>query len=138
MKDHFKKLLPPVPTIYDARQTLVNTCTREDLIPLKLDGLARTEATFHVCHCPVSRNPRSKDVARDCDASVIPATTLAIFLSRCGGHPFPLPAYLFAPFLLWLPPQPQRNAHWIALLLPVQLAFAAVLLRTGRPPTPAA
>ncbi|MDQ3494054.1 MAG: DUF4105 domain-containing protein [Pseudomonadota bacterium] len=36
---------------------------------------------------------------------------------------------LLAPFLLWLPTQPQRNAHWIALLLPLQLAFASVLLR---------
>lgn len=39
---------------------------------------------------------------------------------------------LLAPFLLWLPALPQRNAHWIALLLPVQLAFAAVLLRPHR------
>jgi hypothetical protein len=39
---------------------------------------------------------------------------------------------LLAPFLLWLPAQPQRNAHWIALLLPPQLAFAAVLLRARR------
>ncbi len=37
---------------------------------------------------------------------------------------------LLAPFLLWLPAQPQRNAHWIALLLPLQLAFAAALLRS--------
>jgi hypothetical protein len=34
-----------------------------------------------------------------------------------------------APFLHWLPLLPQRNAHWIALLLPVQLAFAATLAR---------
>lgn len=40
---------------------------------------------------------------------------------------------LLAPFLLWLPALPQRNAHWIALLLPVQLAFASILLRIGRP-----
>jgi type VI protein secretion system component VasF len=41
---------------------------------------------------------------------------------------------LLAPFLLWLPALPQRNAHWIALLLPVQGAFAAVLLRTRPAP----
>jgi hypothetical protein len=35
---------------------------------------------------------------------------------------------LLAPFLSWLPAQPQRNTHWIALLLPIQLAFASVLL----------
>lgn len=34
---------------------------------------------------------------------------------------------LVAPFLLWMPLQSQRNAHWLALLLPVQLALAAVL-----------
>ncbi|HEY4530238.1 MAG TPA: DUF4105 domain-containing protein [Luteimonas sp.] len=34
---------------------------------------------------------------------------------------------LAAPFLLWMPLQSQRNAHWLALLLPVQLALAAVL-----------
>ena len=39
---------------------------------------------------------------------------------------------LLAPFLLWLPLQPQRNAHWIALLLPLQCAFAWVLLRAPR------
>ncbi len=44
---------------------------------------------------------------------------------------------LLAPFLLWLPAQPQRNAHWIALLLPLQLAFASVLLRAQpRVPVP--
>lgn len=31
-------------------------------------------------------------------------------------------------FLLWLPLQPQRNAPWIALLLPVHLAFAYVFI----------
>lgn len=39
---------------------------------------------------------------------------------------------LLAPFLLWLPALPQRNAHWIALLLPLQLAFAAALWRRPR------
>lgn len=39
-----------------------------------------------------------------------------------------------APFLLWMPLQSQRNGHWIALLLPVQLALAAVLWRTGPRP----
>jgi hypothetical protein len=62
---------------------------------------------------------------------------------RDGGHVFRALLWivtalaLLAPFLLWLPALPQRNAHWIALLLPVQLVFAAVLLRTGRPSTPA-
>lgn len=32
-----------------------------------------------------------------------------------------------APFLHWLPLAPQRNAHWIALLLPLQLAFVLAL-----------
>jgi hypothetical protein len=32
-----------------------------------------------------------------------------------------------APFLYWLPLAPQRNAHWIALLLPLQLAFVLAL-----------
>jgi hypothetical protein len=36
-------------------------------------------------------------------------------------------AALLAPFLLWMPLQTQRNAHWVALLLPLQLAFAAAL-----------
>lgn len=44
---------------------------------------------------------------------------------------------VLAPFLLWLPLLPQRNAHWIALLLPVQLAFAWLLwnARTRYPAT---
>lgn len=44
---------------------------------------------------------------------------------------------LLAPFLLWLPALPQRNAHWIALLLPLQLAFAIVLTRQRRSPSAA-
>lgn len=44
---------------------------------------------------------------------------------------------MLAPFLLWLPAAPQRNAHWIALLLPLQLVFASVLSRR-RAPTPTA
>ncbi|HEX2083651.1 MAG TPA: hypothetical protein VHF86_09250, partial [Xanthomonadaceae bacterium] len=32
-------------------------------------------------------------------------------------------------FLLWLPVQPQRNAPWIALMLPVHLVLAWLLLR---------
>lgn len=32
-----------------------------------------------------------------------------------------------APFLLWMPLQSQRNGHWVALLLPLQLALAAAL-----------
>lgn len=39
---------------------------------------------------------------------------------------------LLAPFLQWMPSVPQDNAHWIALLLPLQLAFAAVLSRGAR------
>ena len=38
-----------------------------------------------------------------------------------------------APFLLWMPQQSQRNAHWLALLLPLQLALAAVLYPRARP-----
>ena len=34
-----------------------------------------------------------------------------------------------APFVLWMPRVPQPNAHWIALLLPLHLAAAAVFLR---------
>ena len=34
---------------------------------------------------------------------------------------------LVAPFLLWMPLQTQRNAHWLALMLPLQLALAAAL-----------
>ena len=34
-----------------------------------------------------------------------------------------------APFVLWMPLVPQPNAHWIALLLPLHLAAAAVFLR---------
>lgn len=55
---------------------------------------------------------------------------------RDAGHVFRMLLWgvaglaVLAPFLLWLPALPQRNAHWIALLLPVQLAFAAAL----RPP----
>lgn len=39
-----------------------------------------------------------------------------------------------APFLLWMPLQSQRNAHWVALLLPLQLALAAVLHPRARQP----
>jgi len=41
---------------------------------------------------------------------------------------------LLAPFLLWMPLQTQRNAHWVALLLPLQLAMAAALHTYARPP----
>src|SRR5690606_19614159 len=34
-----------------------------------------------------------------------------------------------APFLLWMPATTQRNAHWIALVLPLPLALAAALWR---------
>lgn len=37
-----------------------------------------------------------------------------------------------APFLLWLPQVPQRNAHWIALLLPLQVAFVWTLWPRAR------
>ncbi len=53
---------------------------------------------------------------------------------RPGGRAFAAALWCVATvaalsmFLLWLPLLPQRNAHWIALLLPVQLALAAVLL----------
>ena len=40
---------------------------------------------------------------------------------------------LLAPFLLWMPLQGQRNAHWVALLLPLQLAFTAALHTYARP-----
>jgi hypothetical protein len=40
---------------------------------------------------------------------------------------------LMAPFLLWMPLQTQRNAHWVALVLPLQLALAAVLLPQAGP-----
>ncbi|MBJ7574829.1 DUF4105 domain-containing protein [Luteimonas sp. MC1828] len=39
---------------------------------------------------------------------------------------------LLSPFLLWMPLQSQRNGHWIALMLPLQLALAAVLWRPRR------
>jgi hypothetical protein len=32
-------------------------------------------------------------------------------------------------FLLWLPVQPQRNAPWITLMLPVHAALAWIFLR---------
>ncbi|MBJ6978758.1 DUF4105 domain-containing protein [Luteimonas sp. MC1782] len=40
---------------------------------------------------------------------------------------------VLAPFLLWMPLQSQRNAHWVALLLPLQLALAAALHPRARP-----
>jgi hypothetical protein len=52
---------------------------------------------------------------------------------RDGGRVFRALLALFAvgvvaaPFLHWLPLSPQRNAHWIALLAPVQLALAWAL-----------
>ncbi len=52
---------------------------------------------------------------------------------RDGGRVFglllPLVAAmaLLAPFLLWMPQQSQRNGHWVALVLPLQLALAAAL-----------
>lgn len=54
---------------------------------------------------------------------------------RDGGRVFRVLLVVFAigvvaaPFLHWLPLLPQRNAHWIALLLPVHLAVAWVLKR---------
>src|SRR5690606_34662216 len=48
---------------------------------------------------------------------------------RDGGRMFglllPLVAAmaLLAPFLLWMPQQSQRNGHWVALVLPLQLAL---------------
>jgi hypothetical protein len=54
---------------------------------------------------------------------------------RDGGRVFRVLLALFAfgvvaaPFLHWLPLLPQRNAHWIASLLPVQLALAWMLWR---------
>ncbi|MEN1939876.1 DUF4105 domain-containing protein [Luteimonas sp. MJ246] len=39
---------------------------------------------------------------------------------------------LLSPFLLWMPLQSQRNGHWIALMLPLQLALLAVLRRPRR------
>ena len=39
-----------------------------------------------------------------------------------------------APFLLWMPLQSQRNGHWLALVLPVQAALAAVLWQMGPRP----
>ena len=41
---------------------------------------------------------------------------------------------LLSPFLLWMPQQSQRNGHWIALVVPVQLALAAVLWRPRHRP----
>lgn len=44
---------------------------------------------------------------------------------------------VIALFLHWLPVMPQRNAHWIALLLPVHAGLAIGLHhRAGRAPTP--
>lgn len=40
---------------------------------------------------------------------------------------------VLAPFLLWMPLQSQRNAHWVALLLPLQLSLAAALHPRARP-----
>lgn len=40
---------------------------------------------------------------------------------------------LLALFLHWLPVLPQRNAHWIAALLPVHAALAWALARSPRP-----
>ena len=44
-------------------------------------------------------------------------------------------ALVAAPFLLWMPLQTQRNAHWMALLWPLQLAFVAALHRYALPPS---
>src|SRR5690606_8470968 len=41
---------------------------------------------------------------------------------------------VLAPFLQWLPAWPQRNAHWIALLVPLNAALAAVLWRAEARP----
>ena len=45
---------------------------------------------------------------------------------------------LVAAFVLWMPVHTQRNAHWVALLLPLQLALAAALYFRDRPDRPAA
>lgn len=36
-------------------------------------------------------------------------------------------------FLNWLPVEPQRNIHWIALLLPIQVALASTMTRQATP-----
>ena len=52
---------------------------------------------------------------------------------RDPGKPFRALAWLVAAgavlalFLHWLPVLPQRNAHWIALLLPIHIALAWTL-----------
>ena len=59
---------------------------------------------------------------------------------RAGGRVFGVVVVavavmaMVAPFLLWMPLQSQRNAHWLALLLPLQLSLAAVLYPRARQP----
>src|SRR5690606_9242687 len=57
---------------------------------------------------------------------------------RAAGSLFPALAWLVAVgaivalFLNWLPVQPQRNAHWIALLLPIHIVLAVRLAKPLR------
>ena len=59
--------------------------------------------------------------------------TWRIARGRSGGRAFRIVLALvaagavLAPFLHWLPLLPQRNAHWIALLVPIHLAWHRVL-----------
>ena len=62
-----------------------------------------------------------------------------IVRGRAAGRCFRIVAWLVAAgavlalFLHWLPVLPQRNAHWIAALLPVHAALAWALARSPRP-----
>ena len=63
--------------------------------------------------------PGAWRIARGGDGGPLFRTVLAVVAAGA----------LLSPFLLWMPQQSQRNGHWIALVLPVQLALAAALWR---------
>ena len=58
-----------------------------------------------------------------------------IVRGRAAGRCFRIVTWLVAAgavlalFLHWLPVLPQRNVHWIALLLPIHLALVSTLAR---------
>ncbi|WP_132999181.1 DUF4105 domain-containing protein [Luteimonas arsenica] len=68
--------------------------------------------------------PGAWRIARGGDGGPVFRTLLAVVAA----------GVVVAPFLLWMPLQSQRNGHWVALMLPLQLAFAAVLWRPRHRP----
>lgn len=68
--------------------------------------------------------PGAWRIARGGDGGPLFRAVLAVMLA----------GLVVAPFLLWMPATAQRNAHWMALVLPLQVALAAALWRPRHRP----